>query len=144
MLLVIKIILTITTLGYSAVPSLFDLNNTHATNPSWTGHARYHVIWQVASYDFLALVALVLIWTAGAATTPLWIAATLSAAAYGGFWTSYLTRPLYGGILVDQVNGVPPFKWHVAGRTIETDANVTLFTPFSILVILAMILLASR
>jgi hypothetical protein len=45
MLLAIKILLTIATLGYSAIPGIFDSNNTHATNPSWTGHARYHVVW---------------------------------------------------------------------------------------------------
>lgn len=142
MLLAVKILLTITTLGYSAVPTFFDFNASHATNPSWTGHARYHVVWQVTSFDYMAILALFLIWTAGADTWPLWIAALLSAAAYGGFWTSYLTRPLYGGWLVDKVNGVPPFNWNIGGWKFQTDANVTLFTPLVVLVIIAMILLA--
>lgn len=34
MLLTAKVLLTFVTLGYSAIPSLFDFNNTHATNPS--------------------------------------------------------------------------------------------------------------
>jgi hypothetical protein len=75
MLLTIKLLLTIATLGYSAIPGIFDSNNTHATNPSWTGHARYHVVWQVSSYVYVAVVMLYLIWTAGAETKPLWIAA---------------------------------------------------------------------
>ena len=55
------------TLGYSAIPTLFDFNNSHATNPSWTGHARYHVVWQVVSFDIMAILSLWLIWTAAAA-----------------------------------------------------------------------------
>jgi len=68
MLLAIKILLTIATLGYSAIPGIFDSNNTHATNPSWTGHARYHIVWQVSSYVYVALLMLCLIWIAGADT----------------------------------------------------------------------------
>ena len=141
MLLAIKILLTIATLGYSAVPTFFDFNESHATNPSWTGHARYHVIWQVMSYDYVALIALFLIWTAGTNTNLIWIAAFLALAAYGGFWTAYLARPRYQGILVDEVNGVPPFQWNIFGNQFETDANVTLFTPLFILVLVSMLLL---
>ena len=70
MLLTAKILLTIATLGYSAIPAMFDSNPTHATNPSFPGHARFHIVWQVSSYVYVALLALYLIWTAGAATAP--------------------------------------------------------------------------
>lgn len=110
MLLTIKILLTIATLGYSAIPGIFDSNNTHATNPSWTGHARYHVVWQVSSYIYVAVLMLCLIWIAGADTKLLWIAAITAACMYAGFWTAYASRPVYGGWLVDKVNGVPDFK----------------------------------
>lgn len=33
-LLTAKLLLMLVTLGYSAIPSTFDFNNTHATNPS--------------------------------------------------------------------------------------------------------------
>ena len=141
MLMTAKVLLTIATLGYSAIPAYFDTNNTHATNPSWTGHARYHVIWQVSSYVYIGLLALILIWTAGSAIGPLWIATLLAAGAYAGFWTAYVTRPAYSGRLVDEVNGVPPFVWNIAGRKVETDANVTIFTPMVALVIVVMVLL---
>jgi hypothetical protein len=127
MLFLAKILLTLATLGYSAIPALFDSNNTHATNPSWTGHARFHVVWQVSSYVYVALLALYLIWTAGADHWPLWLAAILAAAGYGGFWTAVFSRRLFAGQLVDIVNGVPPFVWNFGGRKIETDANLTLF-----------------
>lgn len=142
MLILTKIFLTIATLGYSAIPALFDSNKTHMTNPSWTGHARYHVVWQVSSYVYVALLMLVLIWTAGANTQPLWIAALAAAGIYAGFWTAFLSRPMYGGWLVDETNGVPPFHWNIFGLKFETDANVTLFSPAVALVVVSFILLA--
>lgn len=128
MLLIAKLLLTAATLGYSAIPAAFDSNPTHATNPSFPGHARFHVVWQVSSYVYIAVLALYLIWTAGAETGPLWLAAILAACAYGGFWTAVLSRPVYGGKLVSEVNPVPPFDWNIAGKRFQTDANVTLFT----------------
>jgi hypothetical protein len=141
MLLAVKILLTIATLGYSAIPGIFDTNNTHATNPSWTGHARYHVVWQVSSYVYVGLLMLYLIWTAGGDTRPLWIATVTAACMYGGFWTAYGLRPAYGGWLVDKVNGVPDFHWHVFGLRFRTDANISLFTPAVIVLVAAAILL---
>ena len=102
MLITAKILLTIATLGYSAIPTLFDFNETHATNPSWTGHARWHVVWQVSSYDYMALMALYLTWTAGTDIAWLWVPALLATFAYGGFWTAFVTRNMYGGILKDK------------------------------------------
>jgi hypothetical protein len=141
MLLAIKILLTIATLGYSAIPGIFDSNSTHATNPSWTGHARYHVVWQVSSYIYVAVLMLCLIWTAGADVRLLWIATITAACMYGGFWTAYALRPAYGGWLVDKVNGVPDFKWNLLGFRFQTDANVSLFTPAFIVLAVAAILL---
>jgi hypothetical protein len=141
MLLTIKILLSIATLGYSAIPGIFDSNNTHATNPSWTGHARYHVVWQVSSYVYLAVLMLYLIWTAGTDLRPLWVATIAAACIYAGFWTAYVGRPAYGGWLVDKVNGVPDFRWNLFGRRFQTDANVSLFTPAAIVVVVAAIML---
>jgi hypothetical protein len=31
-------------------------------------------------------------------------------------------------VLVDQVNGVPPFNWNLFGSKFQNDADVTLFT----------------
>jgi hypothetical protein len=141
MLLLAKILLSIATLGYSAIPAKFDSNETHATNPSWDPHARFHVVWQVSSYVYVAALALYLIWSAGSDTWPLWIAAILAAAAYGGFWTATIARPTYGGALLSKINPVPAFTWNIGGRKIETDANVTLFTAFVIILIAATICL---
>lgn len=141
MLLTVKILLTIATLGYSVVPSVFDLNHSHATNPSWTGHARYHVIWQVSSYDLIALLALYLIWSAGADAGALWVPAILAFAAYAGFWIAWATRPAYGGVLRDEVNGVPDIRYDVLGRKFSIDANVSLFLPLFAMTVVAILLL---
>jgi hypothetical protein len=141
MLLTVKILLTIATLGYSAIPAIFDSNNTHATNPSWTGHARYHVVWQVSSYVYIAVLMLYLIWTARTNTVSLWIAAVASGCIYAGFWTAFASRPVYGGWLVDKINGVPDFRWNIFGLKFRTDANVSLFAPVVAVLLVAAILL---
>lgn len=130
MLLTAKILLTIATLGYSAIPLAFDSNKSHWFNPSWTNHARFHNVWQVMSYVYLAILALVLIWTAEVVNWQIWIAALLALCAYGGFWTAVIVRKRMGLALVDEVNGVPPFVLPFLG---ECDANITLFTTAVIL-----------
>jgi hypothetical protein len=130
MLLTIKILLTVATLGYSAVPAKFDSDETHIKNPDWDPHARFHVVWQVSSYVYVALIALYLIWATGDTTRNLWLAALLAAASYGGFWTAVFTRKTWNTHFLSRVNPVPAFKWKVGGRVIETDANLTLFSVF--------------
>ena len=142
MLLTAKILLTLATLGYSAIPSLFDFNPTHATNPSWTGHARYHVIWQVSSYDLIALMAVVLVWTAGMDASQLWIPAFLALFIYAGFWIANVTRPMYGGVLQDAINGVPEFHYNIFGWKFSLDANVSLFTPATLITLAGLYLVA--
>lgn len=141
MQLLAKILLTIVTLGYSLVPLLADFNKTHASNPDWTGHARFHVVWQVSSYVGFALVALYLIWLAGAGTTGLWLAAIMAACAYAGFFAAVLARPIYGGKLYDR-SGYPPYSQNLLGMGIEGDVNVTVFgTIVGLLVVSVLVLL---
>ncbi|HXL30446.1 MAG TPA: hypothetical protein VN968_14315 [Bradyrhizobium sp.] len=45
-----RILLTLAAIGYGFVTIKADFNRTHATNPLWTPHARFHVVWQVLSY----------------------------------------------------------------------------------------------
>lgn len=125
MLLTAKILLTIATLGYSAIPFSFDSNKTHWFNPSWTGHARFHCVWQVMSYVYLGILALYLIWTSHTDSWQLWLAATLAGCAYGGFWTAVFLRRRLSLQIVDEINGVPPFMIPIIG---SCDANVTLFS----------------
>src|SRR5215211_7891066 len=106
--LIARVLLTINTIGYSAIPVLADFNRTHAPNPLWTPHARFHVVWQVLSYCGIGLISLALIWVGGpTATLRLWFAGALAAAFYAGFFVTLFSMPRYGGSVAD-INGVPP------------------------------------
>lgn len=119
-----KILLTLVTLGYSLIPTVFDFNETHATNPKWMPHARFHVIWQVISYDCIALLSLWLIWWPGQmAVERGWLATALAAGVYAGFFTAVFSKKMYGGANYD-TNGVAPIR--VFGR--ELDVNISIFT----------------
>jgi hypothetical protein len=135
-----RILLTLTALGYSAVTIIADLNKTHATNPLWTPHARFHLVWQVLSYSGIGLIALYLIWASGPLPIErLYLAAALSVAVYAGFFGAVFGRPLYGGGLYDN-NGYPSFPAPIGPKSWLWDVNVTIFTIVS--VILAASLLA--
>ncbi len=141
MLFAAKILITIATLGYSAIPAKFDSDETHVLNPSWDPHARFHVVWQVSSYVYFALLALYLIWTSGVDKWPVWLAVMFAAFAYGGFWTAVWTMKRYGGSIVSKVNPVPEFAWNFGGKQIKTDANLTLFIGFVFALIIGAICL---
>ena len=143
MLLAAQILLTIATLGYSLIPTYMDFNSSHATNPSWTGHARFHVVTQVIGFDIVAVLSLFLIWSAGGPGIGLWAAAILSLAAYGGFWAAVASRPMYEGVLKDKVNGVPEFDFNIFGWRFSLDSNVAMFAPLSLLTVAAMAIIAT-
>ena len=124
--LVARALLTLNTLGYSLGPAIADFNRTHATNPLWTPHARFHVVWQVLSYLGIGLISLWLIWTAGPAAK-LWLAVALAAAMYAGFFATVVAMPRFGGSVAD-ANGVPPIATvNLGGKPLVLDANVTVF-----------------
>ena len=49
-ILIARFLLSLVTLGWGVLTVVADFNKTHATNPAWTPHARFHVVWQVLSY----------------------------------------------------------------------------------------------
>lgn len=138
-----RILLTLTALGYSAVTIFADFNNTHATNPLWTPHARFHLVWQVLSYSGIGLIALYLIWAGGPLPTErLYLAAALSVAVYGGFFGAVFGRPIYGGGLFDK-NGYPSFQAPIGPKTWLWDVNVTIFTVTSVVLVAAILAVAA-
>ena len=137
--LLARILLTIATLGYGLVTIKADFNATHATNPLWTSHARFHVVWQVLSYAGVGLIALGLIWLRGPLEPErLYLAGGLGIAMYGGFFAAIFSRPVYGGVLYD-ANGYPPFQAPFGPAGWQWDVNVTVFTAMSVILMLGLI-----
>lgn len=68
--------------------------------------------------------------------------ALLALSAYGGFWTANVARPLYKGVLQDPVNGVPQFHYTLFGWKFAVDANISLFTPITLLTLVALWMVA--
>jgi len=136
---VARILLTLTALGYGLATIKADFNKTHATNPKWTPHARFHVVWQILSYSGIGLVALYLIWIDGPAVRErLYLASALGLAVYGAFFTTVFARPLFGGSLYDD-NGYLPFKPPIGRPHWRWDVNVTAFTVLSAILLAGLI-----
>ena len=127
-ILLARILFTLTTAGYSAVTVIADFNNTHATNPKWLPHARFHVVWQISSYIGFGLLALGLLWWPGPlALERLYLVAVMSVIVYAAFFAALVTMPLYGGTAYD-VNGYQPFNAPVPIIAKKWDANITVFS----------------
>lgn len=124
--------------GQGITPLFVDLNRTHATNPLWTGHARFHVVDQTVVMALLATVEVALLWwiEPGSAFS-IYLAALLTAVPISGFLIATFTRALYGGTLRDP-NGVPALHLRIGGRTREIDVNVVLVSVAALVLAFAM------
>jgi hypothetical protein len=133
--LLARVLLTLATAGYAFVTILADFNSTHATNPRWTPHARFHVVWQISSYAGLGVVALALIWWPGPYSTErLYLVAAMAAMVYGGFFVAVLTMPVYGGGAYDE-NGYLPFAAPIPIVARQWDLNITAFSVLAVLLV---------
>jgi hypothetical protein len=138
--LIARLLLTLNAFGYGLAPVFADFNKTHATNPLWTPHARFHVVWQVSSYCGVGLIALWLIWSAGPAGK-LWLAVALAVAMYAGFFATVFSMPRFGGGVAD-ANGIPPLAtMQIGGKPLALDANVTVFSVQVAILIVAALLI---
>jgi hypothetical protein len=132
--LIARILLALATIGYSIITVKADFNRTHATNPNWTPHARFHVVWQILSYVGFGLIAQGLIWVPGPyAVERLYLAAAFAGVVYGAFFIALATMSIYGGSTFDP-NGYQPFTVRVGGPRL-IDLNVSAFSVMSVLLI---------
>src|SRR6266567_2333338 len=117
-------IVTAIAAGQGIAPVFIDLNRTHATNPMWPGHARFHLVQQVFTLLPAAAIEVALLWCPGRAMHGrFYVAALLTATPLAGFLVAALTRPLYRGTLHDP-NGIQPLRMHLGSRLIVFDLNV--------------------
>lgn len=126
-----KILISISTIIYGFIPPFFDLNKTHATNPNWTGHSRFHVVWQVMITFFISILALYLLWENHFETKNLVISFVLGLSVLGSFVLNIVLMNLYGGKLADK-NGV--------SKTFNFNPNLVGFVFALILLILGFLL----
>jgi hypothetical protein len=115
-----KILITISIIMYGFVPPFVDFNKTHATNPNWVGHARFHVVWQVFITFFIAITALYILWFSEIENElQLNLVLCLSLCVLGAFFLNIAFKNLYGGTLADP-DGITPIG--------EINANVVSFS----------------
>lgn len=132
-----RILLTLVTLGYSLATVFADFNKTHATNPLWTPHARFHVVWQISSYVGFGLLALALTWWPGPlATERLYLVAAMGAVVYVAFFVAVFAMPVYGGEAYDK-NGYMPFAAPVPVIAKRWDLNITIFSVLAVILVVS-------
>jgi len=101
-----------------------DLNRTHATNPEWPGHARFHLVWQVATVAGLALLEVVLVLASGPFQEQrFYLAAVLAGIPMLSFFAAFIAHGIYKGSLSDP-NGMQPATIQVRGSSLRVDLNL--------------------
>ncbi|HEY1985861.1 MAG TPA: hypothetical protein VGG85_10645 [Terracidiphilus sp.] len=135
-----RIIVTAIAAGQGIMPVFIDLNRTHATNPLWTGHARFHLVQQVMTLLLASAVEVGLLWWTGSLPDErFYLAALLTATSLAGFLLAALARPLYGGTLRDP-NGMPPLRIRTRRGVRELDVNVPIVSIAAVMLLAAVLL----
>ena len=117
-----KILLTLICIGFGTLTPLIDFNESHATNPLWTGHARFHLVWQVNAMIITAVLSIALLWFFYSITNHL-IVILLNYLWIFSFYATVFGLKLFDGELND-INGVPPVFIKILGREYEIDRNI--------------------
>ena len=121
-ILIARVILSALCLALAVIAPLIDFNESHATNPLWTGHARFHLVWQVNALAVTGFFCAFLLWMIPSQMNIL-ISIVLLYIWLLSFFFALLFMPAYDGKLND-VNGVPPIEINFFGKKIEIDRNV--------------------
>jgi len=138
--LVARWIVTAIAAGQGIMPVFIDLNRTHATNPLWPGHARFHLVQQVFTLLPAAVIEVALLWWPGRAMHGrFYLAALLIATSLVGFLVATTGRPFYAGALHDS-NGIQPMRVRVGTRLIEFDMNLAIVAVAAVLLVGAVVL----
>jgi hypothetical protein len=117
-------------------PCIADFNRTHATNPLWPPHARFHVVWQCLIQASMGLIVVQLLqvhndgnssWFDGAVVDYLFRLRLANKILFGwliSFIATLVTMPIFGGALRD-VNGLPPTRFAYGKRVFwEIESNL--------------------
>lgn len=111
-----------------ATQTAIDIGRTHAKNPLWARHARFHVVWQSGTVVLLCAAALTLLWLAPAWLPGLppdlafYLALLLAGCSPLSFLVALVTRRLFDSALSDP-NGMRPIPVRVGSKTIRVEMN---------------------
>jgi hypothetical protein len=121
-----RLMVTAVAAGQGITPLFIDLNRTHATNPLWPGHARFHVVWQTVGFFFLGVIGVTLIWLPSPESRLLfYLAALLTASPMLSFLVAMFSLRAYDGTLHDP-NGIQPVRIRIGTTVREFDMNAVL------------------
>ena len=127
--------------GLQGVGTLaIDLNRTHAANPLWPKHARFHLVWQAISYTFLSFLEIALVVMKGPLLDArFYLAGVLASVPMLSFLAAFIFRDVYGGSVINP-NGIPPLRIVSHGSVLLVDLSlvveaVALVLLFGILVL---------
>lgn len=124
--LVAEILITVVAVMTGIGPMRADFNRTHATNPLWPPHARFHVVWQVLAQTGVSLFILYFLW--GATFEGHVLIAALMNFNWGlTFYLTLFNMKRFEGSLSD-VNGIKPFAFKIGGQIRKVDTNLFLGT----------------
>ena len=121
-----KVLLTLICIGFGTLTPLIDFNESHATNPLWTGHARFHLVWQVNAMILTAFLSIALLWFFYSIINHL-IVVLLNYLWIFSFYATVFGLKLFDGELND-INGVPPVFIKIFGQRYEIDRNIQAIT----------------
>ena len=117
-----KLLISLVAFMTAVGPMRADFNATHATNPLWTPHARFHVVWQVLCQAGVSMFILYIVWGVDF-PGHVWLGAMMNFNWLASFFLTLANMTRFEGSLKD-VNGIPPFRFNIGGTVQLVDTNL--------------------